>query len=96
MACREIRTALAAGSLLLATAAPAEAISLTEAVQKALTEHPKVAAAGQQLTASEYRLQQSRADLLPTVDLEADAGKQFVDRPESLSGDANARWLPRR
>ena len=74
----------------------AHALSLREAIDKALNEHPQVTAAQENLKASEYRLDQSNAAVLPSIGLEADIGKQFVDRPQSLSATNNARWWVRR
>lgn len=96
MAGWRIEWLVACGVAFALSVQPAAAISLKEAIEKALTEHPQVGAAREALTANEYRLDQSNAALLPTVDLDADVGKQFVDRPGSLSDQNNARWWLRR
>ncbi|MFZ1813704.1 MAG: TolC family protein [Rhizobiaceae bacterium] len=82
--------------LLVLKPAQADAMTLAEAVQKALNEHPQVAASIERQIASEYRLDQTKAALLPTVDLDADVGKQWVERPESLEPENDSRWWLRR
>ena len=90
------RQILLAGVALVLTGQAAHALSLRQAIEKALNEHPQVAAAQEGLKASEYQLDQSNAAVLPTVDVDADIGKQYVDRPSSLSASNNARWWFRR
>lgn len=96
MAGRSVLLTCVAFAAIAATTGFASALTLQEAVSKALNEHPQIAAARERLTASEFRLDQANASLMPTVDLEADVGKQFVDRPNSLDAEDNARWWARR
>jgi adhesin transport system outer membrane protein len=87
-----VKRFLLAGSALLLASQPAFALSLKEAIQMALSEHPRVGIAQENLRASEYRLDAANSELLPKVDIDADVGKQYVDRPGSLSKANNARW----
>lgn len=80
----------------VASPTPVLALSLKAAVQRALDDHPRIAAAIERRRASEHRLEQANALIGPSVDLNADVGKQFVDKPESLSAQNNARWWLRR
>lgn len=93
---RRTITGFICAALLATASTDAWAISLREAVQRAVTEHPQVGAARERLTANEYAYDGSRARLGPTVDLDADAGKQYIDRPNGLSDANNDRWWFRR
>lgn len=96
---RALRTfaAILGGSVALACASTgASAISLRDAIEKALNEHPQVGAVRERLSATEYQYDASRAALAPTVDFDADVGKQYVDRPGSLAPENNAQWWARR
>ncbi len=59
-----------------AAVAPASAMSLQEAIQKALTTNPQISQAVENREAVEFELRQARGSLLPSVDLEASVGKR--------------------
>ena len=81
---------------MLAMAAPAEAMSVKDAVQRAVATHPSVDAlrAGRRAAGWEVKAAQSR--FLPSLDVDGDVGAQYVDKPNSLSRDTNAEWRARR
>jgi len=64
-------------ALLLAQAAPSNAMSLSEALAAATKQDPQVASARAQLRAVQQRLAQSRALFLPTVNANANYGQQW-------------------
>ena len=74
----------------------ADAMSLREAVSRAVETHPSVNAARAGRRASGYELRIAQGALYPTVSLSADAGQQYVDRPNSLDPEDNQLWRPRR
>lgn len=76
--------------------ASASAMSLKEAVALSVANNPKIAAAQAGHRASEYALDQARGRFLPEVDIEADAGKQKIDRPNGLGPAVNNEWRFRR
>ncbi len=71
---------------------PAYALTLDEAISQAVTTNPQVlaAAANRRSVASEY--DQALGAYLPTVDLEASFGAQYIDRPNSLEVTDNREW----
>lgn len=81
---------------LLALPAPSEAMSVKDAVQRAVATHPSVEAlrAGRRAAGWEVKAAQSR--FLPSLDASGDVGAQYVDKPNSLSADTNAEWRARR
>jgi adhesin transport system outer membrane protein len=75
---------------------PAQAMSLRDAVQQAVSSHPAVDAARAERRATGHDLREAQGTLYPSLDLQADAGQQWIDRPESLDPTQNQRWRPRR
>lgn len=71
-------------------------MSLRDAVSRAVETHPRVNAARADRRASGYELRIAQGNLYPTVSLSADAGGQYIDRPESLDPDENHDWRGRR
>ncbi len=55
---------------------PASAMSLQEAIQKALTTNPQISQAVKNREAVEFELRQARGLYLPSIDLEAGVGKR--------------------
>ncbi len=55
---------------------PASAMSLQEAIQKALTTNPQISQAVENREAVEFELRQARGLYLPSIDLEASVGKR--------------------
>ncbi|MFN0262802.1 TolC family outer membrane protein [Tepidamorphus sp. 3E244] len=100
MAVARVACALVSASLFIAlapaTSTPALSMSLKEAVSQAVMTHPTVNAARAGRRASGYELKVSQGALYPTVGLSADAGQQYVDRPNSLDAEDNQKWRPRR
>lgn len=60
----------------IASWTPASAMSLQEAIQKALTTNPQISQAVENREAVEFELRQARGLYLPSVDLEASVGKR--------------------
>lgn len=87
-----ILAVIAAG--LLAT--QAQAITLRDAVRKAVHNNPEVQDVIRARRASDFQLRQAQGALLPRVDLSAEIGAQRVDKPRSLSGILNREWRNRR
>ncbi len=79
---------------LLAT--QAHALSLREAVAKAVQNNPEIQSVIAARRASDYQLRQAQGALLPRLDLTADFGAQRIDRPQSLSASLNRNWRNRR
>ncbi|MFO0992687.1 MAG: TolC family outer membrane protein [Hyphomicrobiales bacterium] len=71
-------------------------MSLRDAVQQAVSTHPGVGAARAASRASIWDFKTARARLLPNLDVNADAGAQYVNQPANLSPNENARWDFRR
>ena len=93
--CRGTVAALAVGLVGLAGDA-AFAMSLQEAVHQAVNTHPQIYAAQAGFRASGYVLGQAQGRFFPEVDVDADVGKQKIDRPEGLGPDINNVWRFRR
>ena len=72
------------------------AVSLREAVKKAVHDNPEVLAANAGRRASDFRLRQAQGALLPRFDISADIGRQRADKPNSLSADDNRNWRTRK
>lgn len=70
--------------------------TLTDVVRKAVATNPNVAAAQANQRASLKVYDQAKGRFLPEVDLNADIGKQRIDRPEGLGPDINDVWRKRR
>lgn len=67
-------------------------LSLRDAVEEAVTTHPKVLEAAANQRSVTHELGQARGAYLPSLDIDGGIGPQFVDKPNSLSSDYNARW----
>ena len=78
------------------SAPSAGAMTLREAVSRAVETHPAVNAARAGRRASGYELRVAQGSLYPTLSLSADAGQQYVDRPNSLDPEDNQIWRPSR
>ncbi|MBL8907100.1 MAG: TolC family outer membrane protein [Rhizobiales bacterium] len=87
---------LLCGFMAISLSAPAFAMSLREAAQKAVSTHPGIGAARAAGRASIWDFQASKARLLPNLDVSADAGAQYVDQPNNLTPKENAEWNFRR
>lgn len=60
----------------MAAISPASAMSLQEAIQKALTTNPQISQAVENREAVEFELRQARGLYLPSIDLEASVGQR--------------------
>jgi outer membrane protein, adhesin transport system len=91
-----VRAAAFCAFAVLAMPVPGAAMSLQEAVQRAVATHPSVDAvrAGRRAAGWEVKAAQSR--FLPSLDVHGDVGGQYVDKPHSLPPDRNAEWRLRR
>ncbi len=74
----------------------AQAMSLQEAVSQAVHTHPQITGAQAGFRASGYVLGQARGRFFPEVELNADVGRQKIDRPLGLGPDVNNVWRNRR
>ena len=74
----------------------AQATTLREAVQQAVLTNPKIDAAQANRRANEYSFKQAKGRFLPELELNADIGRQKIDRPEGLGPDVNDQWQDRR
>jgi outer membrane protein, adhesin transport system len=81
---------------LLAAGSPAYAMSLRDAVQKAVSQHPSVGAARANERARVWDFKAAKSRLMPSVDFSGDAGGQFVNQPANLTPDEDAQWDFRR
>ena len=79
----------AATAVALTMAGPAHALSLNDAVRIAVDTGPEILEARANQRAVDQELQQARSLYMPTLDLEAFVGPQYVDRPNSLSAADN-------
>jgi adhesin transport system outer membrane protein len=79
--------AAAAAGILFAASAQAE--TLRQAVQHAVTTNPLVQARSANMRATAYELMQLRGEFMPTVEVFGDIGKQRVDDPTSLTVSEN-------
>ena len=70
----------------------AEALTLNEAVDMAVKNHPRVQEAVQERRASDARLEQAQGRYLPKLDLSGFTGPQWYDRPESIAREDNREW----
>ncbi|MEO1189524.1 MAG: TolC family protein, partial [Pseudomonadota bacterium] len=76
----------------MSSSAIAGGLTLNEAVRLAVQHHPRVAEAAAQRRIADAQLRQQTGRFLPTLDVSGFLGEQFVDRPNSLSAQANANW----
>jgi len=76
-------------------AAPAQARSLKEAVELALASHPQLQSARAITKAAAHDSAQARGGRLPSIDLDASAGKERSDLPLLRSAGVNSRSLSR-
>ncbi|MCV0427668.1 MAG: TolC family outer membrane protein [Roseibium sp.] len=70
----------------------ARAMSLEDAVSRAVSTNPQVLAAAANRRSVDYEFEQARGAYLPKLDLEATYGAQFIDRPNSLEVTNNREW----
>ena len=88
MAIRAIALAMA----LALQGLPAGATSLDETVRRAVASYPSIPESAASRRSIEADFDGANAALAPRADLEAYAGPQMFDRPESLSNDLNQKW----
>lgn len=74
----------------------AGALSLRDTVQQTLDGNPEIRAAVANRHATDHELRQSQGRYLPDVNLDADYGREKIDRPEGFAEDVNDRWRKRR
>ena len=88
----EVRAAIL--SLVLASlfAPSAHALTLDEAIARAVTTNPQVLAAAANRRSVDSEYDQALGAYLPTLDLEASLGAQYIDRPNSLDVTNNREW----
>ncbi len=86
---------LIGGLLLAGQVSVAQAMSLRDAVQITVRQHPSVAAARADRRATGYELRQAQGRLLPQVNVIADVGYQKIDQPQGKSPDVNNKWRMR-
>lgn len=74
----------------------AHALTLREAVEATVRSNPAIDAARANRRAAEYELKQSQGRALPQLSLDADVGREKIDKPNGLSADINDTWRTRR
>ncbi|MCB1507596.1 MAG: TolC family outer membrane protein [Hyphomicrobiaceae bacterium] len=77
---------------LLGLSTGASAMSLNEAVRRAVETSPEVLEAGADARAIGAAGDQARALYMPTLDVEGSVGGVYVDRPNSLRAQDNREW----
>ena len=82
--------------LVLLFAFDASATSLREAVEHAVNTNPRVTAAQANRRATDEVLRQAQGRFFPEVDVNADYGKQRINRPRGLGPNVNNVWRYRR
>jgi len=75
---------------------PAAAMTLREAVERAVTTNPRVLEAAANRRSVDHELGEAFGAYMPTLDLDASIGPQFVDQPQSLSTSNNRVWRTNR
>ncbi len=87
-------TAIVALTALVVSPLPARAAGMTlqAAVERAVTTNPRILEAAANRRAVDHELGEAYGLYLPTLDLEAGIGPQFVDNPNSLSTANNREW----
>lgn len=90
VACMAAFMSMAASALTPSTSLAA--MSLSVAVERAVTTNPRVLEANARRRAVDHELGEAYGLYLPTLDLEAGIGPQFVDRPNSLAVTNNREW----
>ena len=86
------KSAVLAVAIMSLNTIPAQALTLKEAIRSAVTRHPTVSAAKSSREATTYELKQAQGRYLPTLNLTADFGGNWIDRPKGLTAGANKRW----
>jgi adhesin transport system outer membrane protein len=81
---------------LLVSSNAACAMTLEEAVANTVTTHPSVEAARANRRATDLEMLQSQGRLLPSLDLDADLGREKIDQPQGFAPDVNDQWRTRR
>jgi adhesin transport system outer membrane protein len=71
-------------------------LTLKEAVQQTVSSNPAVEAARANRRATEFELKQSQGRALPQLSLDADVGREKIDKPNGLAADINDQWRTRR
>lgn len=82
-------------SLGLIGSLPSQAMSLKQAVEKAVNENPRVRAAQASRRATDFVLKQAKRRYFPEISLSAEIGREIIDRPVSFGPD-NKTWQTRR
>lgn len=80
------------GAVLGALSIPAHCITLKDAVRQTIQNHPSISAARANRIATGYELKQAQGRFLPRIDLNAEVGAQWIDRPNGLSAARNKKW----
>ena len=77
-------------------ASNSHAKSLRDAIKRAIETNPKIEAALASRRATDYVLKQAQGRFLPEIDLNADIGKEKIDRPQGFGPLVNNRWRRRK
>lgn len=91
-----LRIALAVLVASVGYGAQAAALSLREAVQMTIDGNPRIRAAIANRRATDHELRQSQGRYFPSITLDADVGRERIDRPEGFAEDVNNIWRTRR
>lgn len=79
-------------SAIVSFSVDASAMTLEEAIARAVTTNPQVLAAAANRRSVDYEYDQAQGAYLPSVDLEASFGAQYIDQPNSLEVTDNREW----
>ena len=93
---RPVGACVAGIVLTVAAATSTSATSLRDAVSRTVRSNPSIEAARSNRRAAGFELKQAQGRLLPELNVNADVGRQLVDRPEGLSAENNDKWRTRR
>lgn len=74
----------------------AQAMSLREAVEATVRSNPAIDSARANRRATEYELKQAQGRALPQLSVDADVGREKIDKPLGLAEDINDIWRTRR
>ncbi|NKB54598.1 MAG: hypothetical protein GKR97_20745 [Rhizobiaceae bacterium] len=91
---RTLKYLLVAASLTCAM--PLHAMSLKQAVEKAVHDNPRIKAAQASRRATDHVLTQAKRRYFPEINLSAEIGAEIVDRPVAFGPRENKIWYNRR
>lgn len=88
----KLKPLLVSTAILMSWSTASSALTLKDAVRQAVQSHPSISAARSNRIATTYELKQAQGRYLPRIDLNAEVGAQWIDRPQGLSVARNRKW----